>query len=241
MNLERSRCAVSAILGLAVVVLFAAAAACPPAAGDTKEATAPPKPTYVRIIVSPESALYVQFEGAEMRIAPTPHGLKDAKAVRGRRQPAGVVEFPAVDLALPPSALPAGVSKVTSQFRVYGSRGGAQPAHRSVIVLADLELQVKDSKGAVWAYQVRKSATGADAPAEASGMPLPQPKNLTLLVTAQTSTRRVGAVLRLSAGRTDIDDVRRDGKSVEAQVRILNSSGKAVASAKGPLAKFGTT
>jgi hypothetical protein len=45
----------------------------------------------------------------------------------------------------------------------------------------------------------------------------------------------------LKAGALEVGEIRKNGKSMPAQVRVLDSAGKAVGSSKGPLSQFGFT
>lgn len=205
-------------------------------------AAAPAQPAYARVALSPSAAVNVEFRGAEMRVARTAQGLQTAAPVKGSRSVGRWVEFPEVTLPFAAASLPPRVAKITTRFEVMqpperSSRGGAPVGY----VFATIGLCYQDSAGALWTYVTRASAQTATSLVRARPIEVPRLGALTMTVVTRAYRKRIGAGIRVASGKVELSEIRKDGRSVEAQLRLLDSAGGAVATARGPLAKFGFT
>jgi len=199
------------------------------------------KPAFIRISVSPEVTLFVQFLEKEMRMATTAERLAQATPVKavsdkteqGQRQ----FRFPAVALPVPAEALPAGVTKVQATFQVLDLGPGAGP--RGSLVFGELAQYRADKAGAEWLYMQRLGLQASATSDKAPEIQLADLEKVSLtVVTKADRERKLGIGLRVAAGKSELNDIRKNGQPVEAQIRVLDSAGKEVASEKGPLNKF---
>lgn len=207
------------------------------------------KPVYARIAVSPQTTVYVQFLGPKMRIATTVPGLKSAKIVDsrdlGRQGPSenDYAQFPEVALPVPAKQLPEGFAKMTAQFEVtrFGGRGPSGAPQSYVYGSIGLSKPDKAKAKANWTYTMSVSQEGAASPVDAKPIRIPAMSNLALDLTAKVAGRKVGAGITVKAGTLEVGDIRKNGRSADAEVRILDGAGKVVDSSKGPIGKFGFT
>ena len=222
---------VSLVLGLGLVL---GAGSCGLAGEDT--------PRYIRIAVGPKHTICVQFQGDEMRLATSAEGLKDATPVKakrdvwrsGRRQ----VQFPEVDLPLPPAA------PESRPLSLRASLGWTSAGSRDGYVFGQLIVSRSDEKKVRWDYRQRVGMGIGLEPDAAPVVQAADPDNLSIEIVTQqkggrTASRDVGIALRVKGGQAQLDDIQQDGKSVEAHLRVLDGAGKEVVSEKGPLSKFG--
>jgi len=205
------------------------------------------QPVYARIAVSPKTTVYIQFFGPKMRAATSVPGLKSAKIVDAKdldRQGLSendYAQFPEVTLPVPAKQLPAGFTKMTAQFDVMRSSGRRPSGVPESYVYGSIGLSKPDKAKANWTYTMSVSQEGAASPVDAKPIRVPAMSNLALDLTAKVAGKKVGAGLTLKAGALEVGDIRKNGKSADAEVRILDSSGKVVDSSKGPIGKFGFT
>jgi hypothetical protein len=198
-------------------------------------------PVYARIVVSPKCTVYVQFDGSEMRLATTAPGLKSAKAIKARRSSDQHASFAEVALPVAAQDMPTGLTKMTGQFDVMhfaGRRAAGQPES---YVFGAIGLSKQDKVKATWTYTVVVSQEGGASPVEAKPVTIPDASKLRLNLTVKVAGQKVGPGLTLKAGALEVGEIRKNGKSMPAQVRVLDSAGKAVGSSKGPLGQFGFT
>ncbi len=210
---------------------------------------AEPEPAYIRISVSPKATVYVEFRDKEMRVAGSVEGLKDAKPVKATGGRGAVTNFPEVRLPVASEALPGKGGALKATLMVYRQpsrarrRGllGRMTAARQATVQGNLGLCLTDEKKTEWVYSWSASSQLGKAPDKAPLIQVADIKGLTLEVVAKPDGRRknVGIGVRLKSGKLQLSDVLKAGKSAEVSVRLVDSDGKEVASAKGPLSKFG--
>jgi hypothetical protein len=232
-----------------VAILATLVALSGPARTATEETSpgAQPKPApkvrgdYVRIRVSPKAVVYVQFSGGEMRMATTGAGLKTAKPVKAKHSSSDYTQFPQVDLPVAADLLPTGFTKVTADLTYQRMTGGGWPFGRasSSFVFGTLGLSRKDSAGALWTYAMTYTARPDKSLVEAPEIKVAQLSPLHLEVIAKVARKRLGAGVHVWSGKVEVDDILKNGKPVQAQMRVLDTGGKIVASSKGPLGKFG--
>jgi len=214
------------------------------AAVETESST--PEPEYVRIKVSKRN-VYVEFRGTEVRVAATAVDLETAKPVparkpdTGRRTPEWISRsFPAVDLPVSGDQLPAGFVNAKAGFTYDRFRGGEDNELEQSSVDVKLGLSRTDKKGVRWTYWVTESAEPGKAPVSAPVINLPKLIKPTLKVTTESEgKRKVGVAIVAKSGELELSDITREGKSVQAHLRVLDRRNKAVVSEKGPLSKYG--
>lgn len=222
--------------GVFWLVLAFAGALYPPAAG----AMAGDAPDYLRIVVSPQVTVYVQFHENEMRLSTTLDGLGTAKPFRATaatpadRAGSRFAQFPEIPLPVPADALPAPATKLTATFRhIVPAPDGATS------VVGGMKFLWNDESGRKWAYLQRVNLqTGATADV-APAVRAANLKKMSLDVAAKTRGDVVGVAVRLIAGNQELCDVQRDGRSVSVKMQILDDQRKEVASKDGPLADYG--
>jgi hypothetical protein len=96
-------------------------------------------------------------------------------------------------------------------------------------------VRIRDDDGVSWTYMAMSGAR-----TDNSGL-MRVPQRLNLDVVTRVSGAVVGVGIRVRADSAEALDVRRNGDSAPAQVRILDSGGREVAAARGGLSKFGFT
>jgi hypothetical protein len=203
-------------------------------------AGAPEESSYLRIGVSEKSVVYLQLQRDEIRAATSVEALPDSEPVRmsmagneprieiEQPVPLAVTPAPRFELTLPVPAgeLPSGLTAVRASF-LDG-------------VLA-LTLCRADDRNVEWRcrtgwldYQAGGSA--ADAPV----VKLPDAARIRLAITGVPMPGKLAIGLNLMSGRDTMYLARMDGKSIAAQVRVVNEAGKEVASRQGKLSDFGS-
>jgi len=226
-------------IALVLLVSLAGLLTAAAAVASTKSDAAP---LYLRIAVSPTSSVYIEFRNDEMRVAGAAKDLERAKPVKATAS-GSQYSFPEVELPVAKQELPAGFSKLTTTLKLFRFRSslGFMPRQESVHAFGTLGLAREDSKGVLWTYCTQMSAQPAAAVERAPRISVPKLTPLTLSLVTKTTRRRIGAGLRVMSGTTEVDDILRDGKAPQVQMRLLDNRGKVVASERGPLAKFGFT
>lgn len=241
--------AVGTLIGLTAIVLSAAQLLA--ATGKSAPAAKPPpprpasakKPVYIRVSVPPDTTVYVQIQGTEMRMATTVPGLKAAKPVKARqdrRLPASYVQFPEAALPVPAEALPAGWTGITAELSAQ--EGPVDPRTRTPwwYVYGNLGPSCKDADGTVWTYLVRMAARAGDSPDTQTVFAVTDPADLSLSVTAKPQGKQIGAALDIASGQSQLYEIRKDGVSAEvAEVIVTDQDGKQVAAKRGPINAFG--
>ena len=239
---KRALCAVVAILATLIALPGPTLTAAEQTSSSAQPKSAPKaKGDFVRIRVTPKAVVYVQFSKGEMRMATTGAGLTTAKPVKAKHSSSDYTQFP--DVALPVSAesLPAGFTKVTAELSFDRIPSGAWPFSRarSSYVFGTLGLCQKDSAGALWTYAMQYNARPDRSLVEAPEIQVAQLSPLRFEVITKVTRKRVGAGVHVWSGKVEVDDILKNGKPAEAQMRVLDSGGAAVATSKGPLSKFG--
>ena len=200
----------------------------------------PSSSQYLRIAVTPKVTVYAQFTDNQLRLATTVAGLDKAKAIRATQSRFSFYEFSQVPLPVSASVLGKGWSGISATFDVLGARGPDNQSrpHR---VFTNIGLSRKDAAGAQWGYwrSVGDSQTGSSA-AGAPAVAVPQMAALTLKVTARAKGRQLGIGAVVMAGKRELSDITKNGKSAETlRVTVRNERGTVVATTAGPLSKFG--
>ena len=199
---------------------------------------------YVRFLVSKEDTVYVQFDKMEMRAATSAEGLRDAESVEGTRAGHYIV-FPALDLPVPDAAATDAPRRPVA-LSVSLHRGGMK------WIYAKFGANLTDEQGVVWSYLPSRdwrSHLGDEPTAAPAVRPEYHALNPDALREAGKGTLQIvgnvnpggdGIVilLHLRAGNTPLAEVHKDGRNVDAEVRVLDSEGNEVAFAKRPLSRF---
>ena len=242
--------AIGILIGLTSVLLLVAQSFA--ATGKSRTAAKPspaPKPVsakepvYLRISVPPDTTVYVQFKGTDMRMATTIPGLKTAKPVKvrqDRRLPANYTQFPEVTLPVPAKSLPAGWTGIAAELSAQ--QGPVDPRTRTPwwYVYGNLGPSCKDADGTVWTYLVRMAARAGDSPDTQTVFAVADPADLSLSVTAKPEGRQIGVGLAIASGQSQLYEIRKDGVSAEvAEVIVTDQDGKQVAAKRGPVNAFG--
>ena len=122
---------------------------------------------------------------------------------------------------------------VTARSFVKGSGGASPAAPQAATERGRNYVRLQDKDGTQWTYLVRPGS-----PTDSHGL-MPVPRRVTLDVVEQTNQRIVGVALRARADGSDLVDIQKNGRSVEAHVRLLDERGREVCTAQGNLGKFG--
>jgi len=230
-----ARCALLALAGsLLLLMVVAAKESLAASDGDQRG--------YLRLKLPPKTNIYVEISETELRMATTPAALKTAKVIKPKAREDGPPEFPPTALPVPASALPAGFIGAQVAFSYYAmpDRRGADPANVSCGYSSGrLGLTRKDSKGVNWTYWIDINEEVKNSPVNAPVIQVPAPKKLLLRIDARPDGKQVGIGLKTMAVQAEVSNIQRNGKDMEAQIQLIDSAGKAVTTAKGPLSKFG--
>ena len=234
---------VGAVMALCAALVWQAAAI--PAAAATSQ--------YLRINVTPQVTFYAQFSDnqlrlattvagldkakairdTQMRLATTVAGLKTAQTVKATRASQNMWSFPEVSLPLSARALPAGWKKVRADLHLHLTKGKPEST------CARLGVSRADARGALWTCWSSLDARVSTAPAKARLLQAREPAKIALRVTTKVQRREIGVVARVMAGKAELDDIDKDGKSVAAQVTVRDAKGRVVTSKRGTLGDFG--
>jgi hypothetical protein len=218
-----------AVMALCAALVWQAAAPQPVCADAASDSA----PAYVRIGVPPKTTVYVEFRDTQMRLATTTAGLKTAPAVKATRASQNLWSFPEVSLPLSARALPAGWKKVRADLHLHLTNGKPEST------CARLGVSRADARGALWTCWSSLAARVSTAPAKARLLQAREPAEIALRVTTKVQRREIGVVARVMAGKAELDDIDKDGKSVAAQVTVRDAEGRVVTSKRGTLGDFG--
>jgi hypothetical protein len=122
---------------------------------------------------------------------------------------------------------------VTARSFVKGSGSTRPAAPQAATERGRNYVRLQDKDGAQWTYLVRPGS-----PTDSQGL-MRAPGRVTLDVVERTHQSIVGVALRARADGSDLVDIQKNGRSVEAQVRLLDDRGREVHAAQGSLGKFG--
>ncbi len=186
---------------------------------------------YIVFKVGEQGKVFAKIEGAELRLAATAADLGKAQAIKGRAANR-VVRFPETELPVAKDALPDGMESVLATIMVYPMQ------NNRLYVRASVSQSMKDAQNATWTYL---SSVGGMLAAQAEGspaIPLPEIKAGTIEVVAKKAANGLGVGLRVKSGGAELAGIKKDGKDVPAQIKIVNGA-KELASASGPISQFG--
>lgn len=214
--------------------------------------------------------LYLEFRGDELRIAPTPEGLAEAKPVKavsmrsydlGEHGTLVSYQFPELDLPIPVE----GASSVKADFRLDRSQPRAGRANSPDAVIqpsffvARFRVVKKGAGDATWTYSFHEVASpGAERDLhEGHTVPFPTFGKTTLAIETKIEGREAAIGLRArtedgvqvarAAGtgslvqRVTFLQILKNGKPARASLEVSDSAGKVVHTQKGDLEKFGFT
>jgi hypothetical protein len=228
--------------GLAAIVVLAAV-------GDA----AAPRSSYFRVAVSPECTVYGLIQDRELRFSATPEGLETVSAIEAENLNISNMEgggvwysytFPEATLSVPEEQLPSGFAKVRITLRynvtkMQSRRGGRGD---SAYIYGSAGLCREDERGVEWGYWSRVGTEAGSSPGRAPVMKVPTAGKLSLKITTQAKGRReIGIAVQVMAGETALDDVKKAGKSVTAELEVLDKDRKTVASERKTLSELGFT
>jgi hypothetical protein len=203
---------------------------------------------YARIIIPqaahrpPQTTVYVQFHGAQMRLATSVAALAKAKPVAATSSRRGSTTFPVVDLPVPARALPPGCTKVRAYFMLYAPAGSVAATEQPASMYARVGPCYRDTQGAVWSYWSSASAAVARVPGRTRAVRAPDFAKPKVAVAAKAQREQLSIVVQLMAGKVALAEIQKDGKLVEdVYVTVRNGDGRIVASKRGPLTAFGFT
>jgi len=169
-----------------------------------------------------------------MRQAASPGELEGAQWVSSRVREWDSTGFTPIDL--PSEGLDVGMAVDAARVRLsaYGSD-----------CEAEWEYEKRDETGARWEYVVSAYLETARSPEEAVLNEPPGLEKPVLEIDMEAGSEEgqstIGVALSLDNDDWGIDEIRRNGEPAEARVRILDSTGKEVASQTGSLDDFGYT
>ena len=152
--------------------------------------------------------------------------------------------FPETTLSVPEEQLPSGFAKVriALQYNVTKTESRSRGRGDSAYIYGSAGLCRDDEQGVEWSYWSRVGAQAGNSPERAPVMKVPTAGKLSLKITTQAKQRReIGIAVQVMAGETALDDVKKAGKSVTAELEVLDKDRKRVASEKQPLSELGFT
>jgi hypothetical protein len=183
---------------------------------------------------TPQQPVWVQVRGNQMRQAASAADLESAEWVSPRDREWGCSAFAPIDV--PSEGMDVGV---------------AVDAARVVVIVfasycdAEWEYEKRDEEKVRWEYVVSTNLETARSPEEAVLNEPPRLEKPVLEVDAEVGREggesTIGVSLRLDPGEWGLEEIRRNGRPVEVQVRILDSTGKEVASETGSVEDYGYT
>jgi len=189
--------------------------------------------TYARVQVSPTQTIWVEFGGGRMRLAPSATALGKAKWVEPVERDWGHVSLPDVTLPLA-GGKAQDWDRVQVAFTSYGRDWQAR-----------WQLGLRGEGGSEWTYTVRDSLKASRSRETSPANALPRAEKLKLAVTAKWENKEgkpaIGVAMEVKLGSREVEEIEKDGKSVEGQVRVLDGDGKVVGRAKAPLKDLGFT
>lgn len=191
-------------------------------------------PCYVNVKVSDKATVYVQFDGAAMRMADSQEGLAKAQAVKATRSVNTTTQFPETPLPVPADKLPAGVNAVRAAFSVYAANNRPAP-----YVYGELTQERPDDQKVSWSYATPAGVEGATSAAKATVIALPALDKASLQLQTTAKSKTLGVAVTVKSGAQAISNVRKEGKPVPATLIVTNAAGNEVARESRPLDNFG--
>jgi hypothetical protein len=181
-----------------------------------------------------QQPVWVQFKGNQMRQAGGPADLEGAEWTSPRERGWGYTGFAPIDVSLDGLDVGMVVDAASVGLTVYGSE-----------YEAEWRYEKRDETGARWEYVVSTYLETARSPEEAGLNEPPRLEKPALEIDTEVGREEgqstIGVALWLDTDDWGIDEILRNGRPVEARVRILDSTGKEVASETGSLEDFGYT
>ena len=220
---------------------------------------------YSSITIAGENkpALYLEFSGKELRIAPTLEGLAGARPVKAASMHSYNVDtgyvatsyqFPELDLPISMK----GVSRIRATIvldrvrqTLARSTSRVQP-HMESRFYMQCRVAKKGADGADWTYVsnpggATSERSGDLALAHTATIASPDRLKLTIETKIEGKKARIGLRVMVS-GRAGISveefglqEVQKSGKPAPATLEVTDASGKVVHTQKGDLKKFGFT
>jgi len=183
---------------------------------------------------TPQQRVWVQFRGNQMRQAASAAELEGAEWESPRDREWGYTAFAPIDV--PSEGMDVGIALDAARVGViaFGSWYDAE-----------WEYETRDEEGVRWEYMVSTSLEPARSPEKAVlGEPPRLGKPVLEVETKVGSEGGQSTIWVAVSPETEdwgLEEIRRNGEPVEVQVRVLDSTGKEVASETGPLEAFGYT
>ncbi len=121
-------------------------------------------------------------------------------------------------------------------------RGEREPESWHERLEPEFHFLYRDGSGGLWDYVTWDECpllrTVVPAKARLTEVPVPDPARLRLILEPAPRKGSAGVLIRARAGRSEIDDVRRNGRSVPLRVGVKTTKGEVVHSAVGGLPRF---
>jgi len=177
---------------------------------------------YARISISPQKEVWLHFKGDRAQFASTAEGLKGAKWMEPQEAERAI--------ALPlEGEKPQGWEKVEISVEAFSR--------------AKWRLSRKDAAGAEWTYAVEEWLETGGSPEDCPTLEIPKLEAPKLEVRAdpqhEAGKPAIGIGVKVSTEDRELSDIYKNGETVKAQARLLDSTGKVVASIEKPLSEFG--
>jgi len=229
-------------MGVALIWLVAAG-------GGAAAATS----AYFRVLVSRDFTVYALVRERELRFSATAEGLSAVSPVRAEKLEISSSEgggvwynytFPEITLSVPSEELPSGFTqlRVALQYNASRTSSGGGRREEPGYVYGRLALCREDEQGREWSYWWSRGSETGTKPERAPGIEVPRIGSVSLKITTQAkSGREVGIAVQVMAGETALDDIKRDGKSVSAELEVLDRQKEVVESERKPLSDLGFT
>jgi hypothetical protein len=183
---------------------------------------------------TPQQPVWVQLKGNQMRQAASAADLETAEWASPRERGWGYTAFAPIDV--PSEGMDVGIAVDAARVGLvaFGSWYDAE-----------WEYEKRDEAKARWEYMVSAPLETARSPEEAVLNEPPRLEKPVLELDTEVGREEgqstIGVALWLDTDDWGIEEIRRNGQPVEVQVRILDSTGKEVASETGSLEDFGYT
>jgi hypothetical protein len=183
---------------------------------------------------TPQQPVWVQFRGNQMRHAASAAELEGAEWESPRQRGWGYTAFAPIDV--PSEGMDVGIEAEAARVALvaFGSWYDAE-----------WEYETRDEEGVRWEYMVSTPLRPSRSPEEAV---LGEPPGLEKpVLEVETEVGREGGqstiavAVSLETEDWGLEEIRRNGRPVEVEVRVLDSTGKEVASETGSLEAFGYT
>ncbi|HOX40262.1 MAG TPA: hypothetical protein PL033_19940 [Candidatus Brocadiia bacterium] len=181
-------------------------------------------------LVAPARTVYVKIEDKQARTADSIEGLKEATPV-GYVQGERYLQFPTIKLVAAEDNLPGPIKSINADIIPY--LGGSSANVR-------ISAEVKAEDGSVWTFLANNNVTYGKDPKSAPRIDVTGLDKVAISLQPKAAQgRSIGIALAAVLGELSLSDIRKDGKSLEAEVKVIDADGKTVGKIRKRLDGFG--